>query len=550
MAKLPQMAKQVYVGLSITHQSIELAVFSPKTLSVESSASVPLPEGLFDNQTDTIHDLIALKQYIAKALAELKSKPTVFHVSLPATLLRMVEMPKIDHSSLHLSLSSEAERYKTFDNTEAIVDFVQIPNPALSGNIQQLVLGAIRRDVMGSYLRIFKELKIKAASISLEPVNELRGLAASGVLDSLVQQIGVDARWGMILVEAGRVRFSLWQGDRLVEFRELLMDTHQFGHAQENDMVVDDLLEEMRRTTKNVIPVLWLTSNMPASMEKVLSQRLSIPVRNAPIGDSIGLTQPIKLSTLGVATTSLVPFPFALDLQLGLKKGGRSSIAESELAPIGGGTSASGDSDLDDAGNSFGIFIPIGIGVMVLCGLLTGVLFLMSMFSEKSLPDLQTKVDNINGELASLKETEKQLRGKVNLNEDLQEVLWHAKARTQSYVALTNQLKDNIPTDSVWIQNLNVTGQNDNSPLEITGRSLNHQAVIDFARSYDSVPYTSAILIDSIKEIKIGTRRVYEFKISGNLNLTSILTEIKSKKEESSRNSEKKPVEQPGKSGA
>ena len=325
----------------------------------------------------------------------------------------------------------------------------------------------------------------------------------------------------------------------------MLMDTHEFNQAKENGMVVDDLLEEMRRTTKNEVPVLWLTSNMPTSMEQVLSQRLNIPVKSAPMGDSIGLIQPIQLSTLGVATTSLVPFPFTLDLQEGLRKGGKSSFPE-DKAPLMGAGSGAADSDDDNAG----VFIPAGLGVMVLCCIASGVLFLMGMFSGFGLPELQAKVDSTNSEIESLKATESDLRSKVNLNDYLQEVLWHAKARTRSYVSLTDELKKKIPTESVWIQNLKVTGHDDNNILEITGKSLNHQAVISFARSYDAVPYTSAILIDSIKEMKIGIRRVYDFKISGNLNLTSILSDMKDKKQQPLKNGDVKSSEQAAKSGS
>lgn len=525
----------------MTHQLAELVIFSPKTMSIEQSYSIPLPEGLFDPEMDTVRDVPLLKETIAQLFNMAKPRPMLVHVSLPGTLLRMIEMPKMDASALYLSLSSEAERYKTFDNTEAAVDFVLVPNPHLPANLQQLVLAALRTDVLSIYLKLFKELKVKPASISLEPVNVLRGLAASGVLDSLVQQIGADSSWGLILVESGRVRFSLWRGDRLVEFRELIMDTNEFKTAHVNNLVVEDLLEEMRRTTKNEIPTLWLTTNMATEMEEVLSERLRVPVRSAPMGNAIITNAPISLSGLGVATTSHVPFPFELDILEGIKaSGGMASTT-------GGDSSAKLDTGESSTAD---LFIPIGIAALVLAGVATGLMAGLAFVSGQGLPELQSKVDSTKNELAGLQVKEKELRSKANLNQDLQNVLKQAKARNSVYVALTDELKETTPTDKVWIQLLKVDTQGGASPMEMDGKALSHQSVINFARSFDSVPYTKAVLIDSIKEGKIGGSLVYDFKLSGSLNLDSMISKADAEKPASDADSSTGDKTAPVKSGA
>lgn len=506
--------KPVHAGLSISHHTIELVIFSPKTMSIEQSYALPLPDGLFDPEMDTVRDVAFLKEHIAQLFAMARPRPMLVHLSLPATLLRMVEMPKMEASALYLSLSSEAERYKTFDNTEASVDFVLVPNPALPANVQQLILGAVRSDVLGIYLKILKDLKVKPASVSLEPVNILRGLAASGVLDSLVQQIGPDASWGMILVEAGRVRFSLWHANRIVESRELIMDTSEFKSASFNTLVVEDLLEEMRRTTKNDVPMLWLTSNMPVEMEQVLAERLRTPVRSAPVGNSIAMVNPVSLAGLGVAATSSVMFPFELDILEGVKS-------------TGGVALPAGDSnvkmDVSDGGTA-DLFIPIGAMALVLCAITTGILFAMGTISGQGLPDLQSKLDSAKNDVAVLQGREKILKSKANLNQDLQNVLKQAKAKAGVYVALTDELKERTPTDQVWIQSLKMDSQSGGNPMEVEGKALNHQSVINFARSFDDVPYTKAVLIDAIKEGKMSGNLVYDFKLSGSINLEPMLS--------------------------
>src|SRR4051812_23290793 len=119
----PKKKKPVYAGLSVTKRSVELAVFSPKG-ALEQFASAPLPPGVFDADGDQVQNPILLKSIIVQLMQTVKPLPVQVHLSVPGTLLRIVEMPKMPPSALYLSLSSEAERYKTFDNTEAVVDFV------------------------------------------------------------------------------------------------------------------------------------------------------------------------------------------------------------------------------------------------------------------------------------------------------------------------------------------------------------------------------------------------------------------------------------------
>ena len=506
--------KPVYAGLSITHSAVELVVFSPKSMAVEQAFLLPLPPGLFDMEMDTVRDVSLLKDQIAQVLAMANPRPMAVHLSVPGTLMRIVETPKMDEAALYLSLSSEAERYKTFDHTEAAVDFVPVPNPYLPANTQQLMLGAMRRDSLETYLKILRELKVKLASVSLEPVNILRGLATSGVLDALVKQIGPENSWGMIFVEASRVRFTLWRADRLVEFRELVMDTSEFKNANINMLVVEDLLEEVRRTTKNEIPSVWLTSNMPVEMERMLSQRLQVPMRSAPMGNALTMPDSVRLSGLGAATSSQVPFPFDLDILEGVRASGTM------------GSMGVDKTESQDGGSAPDLLIPAGLGSIGLGLVATVILYAMAFFSGLGLPELQTKVDSLKTEVLGLRVQEKTLRSKVNLNMELQNVLRQAKARTSVYVALTNELKEKTPTDQVWIQALKVVTVGDSSPLELTGKALNHQSVINFARSFDDVPYTKAVLIDAITEGKLSGNLIYDFKLSGSINLAPMLAKM------------------------
>lgn len=495
-------AKPVFAGLSITQKAVEFATFSPRNFAIEQCVSLAIPEGVFDADTTMVREPAHLRELIIRAVSDIKPRPREIHLSLPATLLRMAEMPRMETSALYLSLSSEAERYKGFENTEAIVDFVETDRNDLPGNQEQLVFGAVRSDTLSWYLQILKELRIRPASITLEPLNVLRAMAGTGILDSLVQQIGLEAYWGVIFVEPTRMRLSIWQGNRLVELREFQMTTHEFNYATPESLVVEDTLEEIRRTSKNTQPSVWLTHNMPADMEQILSQRLQCPVRPALLGDALAMPQPLHLSTIGCAMTSLLEFPFPFNLLAGL--GGRAMTAQ--------GAGASGTLPTEESGASDWL-IPAGITSAVIGGLVTAGLFTAASISGAQLPELQARRDALQADVTSLTDRQQQLKKKVDVDTGLLDMVQQGKVRNHVYVALTEDLKEKTP-EKIWIRTLKI----DNA-MEINGKALSHESVITFARSFDSVPYGKAISIKEIKEGKLGGALVYDFTIAGNINL-------------------------------
>ncbi len=503
MTVSPKNKKPVHVGLSITRQAIELAVFSPKTMSIEQAVSMPTPVGLLDEDGDVLQNPALLKEVISQLLRGISPKPMLVHLSLPGTLIRVVEMPRLDPSSLYVSLSSEAERYKTFDNTEAIVDFVILNNPNLPPNQQQLVFGAIRSDTLGAYLRVLKELRVRVASIGLEPLNILRAMAGTGVLDGLVQQIGSDACWGMVFVEPNRVRLSVWQQDRLIELRETAIETRDFETATDDSIVVEDLLEEIRRTTKSVQPALWLTQDMPPVMERILSIRLGCAFHSAPLGE-LPMPQPLHPAVIGAAMTSSVVFPFDFDISAGLGKSGASPASM-------------GASDVGEDDSSTDWLIPAGVGSLVLGGLATAGLFVAAMIMGQQVPPLEAQRDNIKLEVAGLESRQRELKKKAELDQTLMDMIKKAKVRNHVYVSMTEDLKRKTP-ERVWIRALKV-----DDGLEISGKAMHHQSVINFARTFDLAPYTKAVLINNIKEERLNGTLVYDFIIGGGINLDPAL---------------------------
>lgn len=501
--------KPVYAGLSINRQRVELTVFSQKNLTVERVLTHPMPDGAFDVDGDRIRNPALLKTAIATLLRNAGSHPSQVHLSLPATLLRMVEMPRMEPSGLYVSLSSEAERYKPFDGTEAIVDFAPMTGGQSGSSSsqlqQQVIFGAVRSDTLATYLKVLREVKLKPADISLEPLNELRALAGTGVLDGLIEQIGTDAYWGSIFVEPTRVRLFVWQCNRLIELRETAMETTGFAQAEADSILIEDLLEEIRRTTKTMQPALWLTHHLPPTMRQTLGSRLACPVVPATLGSALAMPpQPAALSTVGAALSSVVAFPFEFDLSRGVAHSGGGGLGYASGADIAGN---------GEEGQS-GRLLTAGVASIGLALLSTGVLALMAMLAAQQIPENTSRRDSIKMEVAGLEARQRELKRKSELDKRLLEAVKNARLRNRVYVALTEDLKRKTP-QQLWIQTLKA-----GNTLELHGKGLNQNAVIRFARSFDDEPYTQAILIDAIKEERLNGSLVYDFTISGGIRLS------------------------------
>ncbi len=499
--------KTAHAGLSISRDFIELAIISPKSMTILEAASVPTPEGLLDTDGDRVLDPLLLKDAIQHLFRMVKVKPKAVHLSVPASLLRMVEMPRLDESELYVSLSSEAERYKTFDDTEALVDFYQIEGARTSApNMVSLVFGAVRKDTLECYLKTMQKLKIKVASVDLEALNVLRGMAVTGVLDSLVQQIGTDAHWGAIFVESTRVRLAIWQGNGIVELRETHMPTAEFSHVTSDSIVLEDLMEEIRRTTKNVQPLIWLTHHMPEPMCRLLGERLGVPVRPCLLGNTMGASVDLSIPIVGAAFSSMVAYPMPFDILSGARK------------PSSGKPGAAPAVELDEDDNTSSLLI--GAGVLSIVGslLLGAGLFMTNEFwfkqevqkAEQAQQAEQLQLAQLQSELSVLKDRDAVDKALIGIIEN-------AEIRNKVYVMLTEDLRRKTPP-KLWVQEIKVNGK-----VKFEGKAVSHQDILDFAKSFDTVPYVRAVAVDSITEELLEGTPVFNYKIAGNLALSKDL---------------------------
>ena len=366
--------KSTNVGITINTDWIELAQISKDGRSIEKFIKMPMPMATMEASGDKITDPETLATSIAAMVAELNAKPPIklVHLSVPGTLVRIVEMPKVPKNELLLALISEAERYAIFNDTEAIVDYEILSEEP--EDKQRIMLVALRKDTVQAYRETFNMAKLKVSSLEVETISSLRGLKTSGALNNLLTEIG-DQPWGTIHFESERIRISLWQYDKIKNWREVLLDTSDLKTMGEDAPIVQDLVEEIRRTVGMTRPVIWLTYGIQDSLAFKLTSRIGATVKPMVPGDNIELLDnKITLSTIGTCTKSIEPFPISVNIQ-----STQPQEASSELQP------------------SFIAMIAIAGLLAVLVGIITIVLFGFGFLKNQEI----SKIDNENNKIST-----------------------------------------------------------------------------------------------------------------------------------------------------
>ncbi len=498
MADIKKTKTKTNIGISITHDFIEAAIFSEKGFKIENSVTMPVPAGLFSGEGEEVTDPGLLSQVFKDLMAELRPKTRSFHLSVPPTLVRVLELPQIDKKQLYLSLSSEAERYRAFDDAEAVVDYVDLEGVPVPRGMQRILFLAMRRDTYDAYQKAAQLSKLKIASIDVEPFNILRGMAGTGVLESLVQQMGADKPWGFLYVGMNRVMISLWKGNNLLELREVNIDTHALLQAGPSSPYVTDLVDEIRRTASMHDPGIWLTHNLGGDLVQGLNEQLQLPVRPCLWGPHLQSDNPnLMVSTIGTCRHSSVLFPFDLNMQAGAKA-----------------SSKGGDDAADDTGGVDPK--PILIGGIVTCILLTGIWVVLSglngLWLSGAIAQLTKDKEQKEAEQVSLNAQKEAQKKKSDIQSSIITAINNVVLRNQLYVHLVDDLKKTTPQD-LWLTSMDV-----NDSISIKGKALSSQAIIHFAKGFDAIPYTTNIAVRSIKESSAPAHS-FEFEVGGQIKL-------------------------------
>jgi hypothetical protein len=511
------------LAISIGSHTMEGVLYSSQTHAVLRSSTQRLAQGMVTSSGDVVSDAALLAEAINRVYVELRPSTRHFHLSIPCTLLRVVELPKMEDEEYYLSLASEAERFRAFDNTEAIVQFKRLPNASSPLN-QRMVYTAVRKDTFTQYLKAVQITRLQLDSLSVEPLNIMHTLAGTALIEEIQARKTEGLPpvcWGTMMHDFDRLRFMVWQGQDLIDIREITMSGQLLSSTEQNDVILDDLVTELRRTittVKPLVPEFWYTHRLSFVLLQHLQHRLGATFRSFQIPSHIPVDRAdIELSGLGCAIGGGQDSPYTLNL-LDTKSPYQLEAAWKDmfsLAALRGQSMRFSTQALENTSLAR-FLIPACVGstglvVVVWVFLLLANLILKSQQQEALVSQQQaaTNVERLNTQLEFHKEN-------YMLS---QKILSVAEASTEVNELLIGLLEDiqHIPS-SLWISEVGYDEQ-----VTITGYASDHSDIIEAARGFESRPYGSQFVLHYITEAVVGVNSpsVYSFMLGGLLNTSA-----------------------------
>lgn len=520
------------LGIAISETFVEGAVYSSAVGGIEASRRINLQPDVFPNGCDTIANPDLLATALQQVADELHYKGNVV-LALPPSTLRMAEVPQgLNEQQTYSTLTADLYRYKAFENNLPIIGFSQLEGSS------NLMVAAIRQDTYEAYQKVAARARLKLVGIDATPYALLRGMAVTGVLDALVQQIGPSTHWGMVSASTDRVRFSIWQGNTVVEFREVYMRTVLPDGTQlgVNDLL-EDFAEEIQRTSRGREVKIWFTDGVSNDLNAALREEVKVPFKLCPLAPDFPVDRPdVHLAAIGTAMKCVTGFPFDLDFLFSFKKQTKalnlktkSSGMSMSMPSFGGGFGGGGGGGLLaalDPEQKAQFIYPALVGVALVALVWVGTTVYRTSVLDAQYSDLSQRKTALTGSIDQLKQQVLQETKYSKTDQFVRDVGTKIILRNLLLSSLVQDLKAHTP-DHIWLDTVNINNQ-----LELTGIALNHGDVMDMALNFDKTPYAYQLLVQSVKETVVGKTQVFSFVLSGGIDdqgLTKMLAEREAK---------------------
>ncbi len=529
--KFANRKKEKYsVSISIGSGEIEGAIYHHELQAVTKSVIHKLPHGLIASGGDIIPDSAALGDVLSKVMDELTPATRQVHLTIPCTLLRVVETPKMEMEEYSIFLASEAERFRAFDNTEAVVAFELLENASSPVN-QRILYTAIRRDTFEKYQKACKNANIRLASMEVEPLQIIRSMVGTGLYDKIQAEIPEPHFcWGSMIQEFDRLRFLIWQGLDLVDIREITISGQMLSQTTDNAVVLSDLIMELNRTVQGVKPLeplFWMTHRLNYILLQHLQHETGVGFKSFEIPTDFTTDRTdIGMTVLGGCFESVEIRPYHLNFfdkkSSSGKGGGTFSLGSlSSLNPA----SFEG---LDISNNPLiRMLVPaMGLGVILT---LVGWVSLMGVnkYSEASKVEIEQKQKQLT---SAIQQTTTELTHYTQmylLSEKILSVVNESKQVNAILLDLLTDIQYLPPT--LWFSEVGY-----NKQVTIIGNALHPKDVLNLTGKLEQRSYGKDFILHYINEEEVSPDEplIYNFMLGGLLNTSGVkLTKPKSAKQ-------------------
>lgn len=244
------------LGLAIHADRVE--AFLPHPGGEPRFCQFSIPEGWVDPQTGLVLEPGLLGKEIRKQLRGERLLSRKAFVAVGGAILRQITLPLPylpERAELKVAITTEAERYAMFSESEAVVDLLAFEGEEAGIRV---LFAAIPRNVAESYQQTLKSAQIQL--LSLEPLS-LTGLRA------MLDREEHPEYEGLLAWSDHSISISTWRGGRLQIWREI-------ERANLEDF--DELVLEVMRTVGPDRPPRWrvLAAQNPEGLAQSLEAEI------------------------------------------------------------------------------------------------------------------------------------------------------------------------------------------------------------------------------------------------------------------------------------
>ncbi|MFN9691071.1 MAG: hypothetical protein ACK551_03115 [Vampirovibrionales bacterium] len=514
------------VSISIAANEIEGAVYSHNRQEIIRSVVHKMPMGLLVSGGDVISDVTLLSDLLNLMMKDLEAPTRKVHLSIPCTLLRLMELPKMEREEYYVFLASEAERFRAFDNTEAIVSFEEIGDSLNTAN-QKLIYSAIRKDTFLRYEKAAADAKIQLLSIEVEPIQVIRSMIATGIMSSIAEQAeDISFCWGSMMHEFDRLRFFIWRGRNLIDIREITLSGQVLANANENPVVLNDLVNELHRTVaavKPFEPLFWFSHRLNYVLLQHLQHEIGVNFRSFEVPNSLQVDRAdIGVVSVGGCFTELEPQPYSLNF-LDRRSPYNKRKSGFSLGSFGS-LSASSLQDMDFKNNLLmSLVLPCILGSCAVVGLAWITTVSIRKSTESTKVEAEKSQVTLSADIVRLKDQRNYYNRSNLLSDKILSIANESKGVNTILLGLLNDIQHLPP--SLWFSEVGY-----DKDISIIGNAIRHEDILDLTNQLEQRQYGRDFVLHYIREVEVSPNKplIYNFKLGGLLD-TAMLAKPNSK---------------------
>lgn len=201
--------RQKAFGLDLSDLSLKIVKLGKKRRDLEltSFGRQEIPSGFINNGViQKEQDLIKIIQETMDNVEGEPLKTKYCIASLPETeaFIRVIEMPKMTKEELNQAIKWEVEANIPLPIDEVYFDWQILPTDKNKANKLDILIGALSRKLIDSYLDVFKKADLVPLVFEIESIATARALIKKGSVSQPVMIIDLGARRTSFIIFSGQ----------------------------------------------------------------------------------------------------------------------------------------------------------------------------------------------------------------------------------------------------------------------------------------------------------------------------------------------------------